>query len=192
MSLCMLSRNMPRSREHNEALAGRCASLFRSLLRPVTTNRLPAERIELFDYALTHLDRKHLWDLYLHERCEREDAKLEWWALLATLGVPEVERSKMIRFEAEMPDRARTAFERVAVHAFLARAAITPASALRGRAVPWLENYLGEGLEYAAFVVASGVPEKRKALIELWSSAIPNLGNLDRGQEPLYVPSDAT
>jgi hypothetical protein len=186
---------MGRTHEQNLALAERCASLFRSVLRPVAaavnSDALFSKGdVELYDYALTHLDRKYLWELYTKQRILREQAKRAMWAELKKGHEDDfdyVPPPELVNAYYADPVRTRT----ILIHAFLARACIAPATALKGRAIDFLMVYLIEGLEYASRLLIPTDETKRLELLELWKGALPNLSNLDTRQEGLYVPSDA-
>lgn len=177
---------MARSRAQNEALAARTAELFRGLLRPVTAGRVSDEEIALLDFALQapQLDRKHLWERYLRYRRARDNAKNACWNALPW-DMPAEEKARRINTR---DGALGPLLDNVSLYAFLARACLAPAAALRGRAI---EQYTKEGLEYAAWLLAPTDETRRKELLELWLAALPNLSNLDRRQEALYVPSNA-
>jgi hypothetical protein len=116
-----------RSRAQSEALASTIAKFFLSLV-----HRLEAEGvfatvdIKLHKYALEVVDRDRLWELYIKERGART-------AALRSMD------------DTRTPD--------FYTHAFLARAMVAPASALRGRAVHFIRTYADEGVEYASHLV---------------------------------------
>lgn len=181
-----------RPRASSEALAAHAAALFRGLLRPVAADHAPSQTIDRFDYALTHLDRRELWELYAQARFQREATKQIWWEALG--GVPDIVRSQIWRCEAPTPTPTLPFFQTANVWAFLTRAAIAPASALRGRATAHVRLLIEEGLRHAAFVLEPRDVKRRDQLFALWTANLDDLGSLDdldRGQEPRYVPSDA-
>jgi len=180
---------MARSRAQNEALAAHVAELFRGLLRPVTSGRVPEPEIALLDFSLQapQLDRKRLWERYLGYRLRRDNAKHECWKALPW-DMPAEEKVRRINTRDGALDPL---LDTVNLYAFLARACLAPASALKGRALFFIEQYVKEGFEHAAWLLAPTDEPRRKELLELWTAAIPNLSNLDRRQEALYVPSNA-
>lgn len=184
---------MARTRAQNLQLAERCAFLFRSLLHHVAAVASDADLkadVERYDYALTHLDRHYLWELYKKHRILREHAKRLMW--------DELRRGHEDDFDYVAPPEAVNAIANdnirsrpFLVHAFLARACIAPATALKGRSIDHLMVYMLEGLDYASRLLVPTDEARRKELLEQWKAALPNLSNLDTRQEGLYVPSDA-
>lgn len=64
-----------RTRKENELLAGTLANLLRGLLHQVAAKlELPALEVAHFEFALTWLDRRTLWNLYGIERGLRDAA----------------------------------------------------------------------------------------------------------------------
>lgn len=177
---------MARTRVQNEALAQALADFFRGLLhRLVGETSLPdAERSARIDYALTHLDRTELWDLYMQERSLRSNALQPFYNSWRAEHPDPTVSSPML---AEIPGQAQRLFR---LHAFLARCCIVPASTLKGRSWFFIQSYVDEGIEHAAYVLAPDDPARRATLIEHWSTSIPNPGNLDTRHEGRYATSN--
>lgn len=112
-------------RDQNIALAIQVAHRFLSLIhRLVGDGVVTEDEVRAYDHALRLLDRETLWNLYLTTRRERN----------------------MAAVRAEETNEWR----QYNLLAFLARAMIATASALKGRASHFIETYLEEGIGYAA------------------------------------------
>lgn len=116
---------MGRTRDQNIALAIQVAHRFQGLMhRLVGDGAVTEDEVRAYDHALRLLDREALWNLYLTTRHERN---------LAAVRAAESNEWRQYNLLA-----------------FLARALIATASALKGRATHFIEGYLDEGIGYAA------------------------------------------
>lgn len=123
------------SQIRNQARAGHAAEVFLHVLRQlVGANVVPLEVVREHEYALVRLDREDLWRLYLTERSLRARAAVE------AATTPSAERNFLL-------------------HAFLARAMVATASALRGRASSFISLYVAEGVAYASKLVRDSTLE---------------------------------
>ena len=131
---------MTRSRDQNIALAVTASGLFRTLIHQLEANKAVVDSV-LTEYedAIFGLDRDRLWTYYLRERKARNNAA--------------------------MAGDIRAYY----THGFLARACITPASALTGRAASFLREYLRDGIRFAGKLLRDPAFEFR------WVDAINSL-----------------
>lgn len=186
---------MPRTRAQNETIARAVAQIFRSLLHQVSaaahwSDPVVPEFVELED-AMQSPNTERMWKHYLAFRNLRERLLIAWGkryeAHCATRSMKERLKNPLPSMEETEPATACTYH----YYAFLARAMLAPATALKGRGLPHIERYLREGLEHASYVIAAADAERRTSLVNLWRTAIPDLRNLvDSPPKEGYVRSN--
>lgn len=139
---------MNRSREQNEALARVYANQALQFVHEAREleSHLGKESLEKLVYALTHLDRTLLWELYALFRSRRSRALEPSFDDLAAF------QAKYGRLPT-VDDAPLESQKRFHAFAFAARAALVTSSALKGRARFFLDTYATEMADHAGHLI---------------------------------------
>lgn len=159
---------MRRTRLENEALAQVVAQHLLALFHHLQTKRLfsvDLDTLRIYEHALTLVDRKELWSLYLRARAKRTTAGQR---AVASSSAPGVD----IGPDTPAPILSADYY----TWAFLARTMVTPAAALSGRAQFFLSLYLKEGIQYASHLAAPDNAAERRGFCDTWSAVTLTTG----------------